>query len=360
MDFKKLMSAQISKSKPVTNGENSTAKYLRRADVEAQREARYAEDQRRLEADKEERLAKKRRLEEEESESNAQREAKLKRLAADSRIRREARDREEEQARRRRLGLPELSDTLDQAGEAIPEGIEDIPDDELRQHLRDMVQPASVFGESHASRLNRYHELRSKQLSRPTLSHGPIPSALEPVEEKDMLIPDTVPSKAKLGEVKFLYRQLASYLTLLLTEWSVMLSERDAAIKSSNSGRAAYASYTTVLSDLTPLFRRMESNTIEEDLIPPLSDIVRHIQKRHYVKANDAYLTLSIGKAAWPIGVTMVGIHERSAREKLHEQDKQAHIMSDEVTRKILQSVKRCISFAQTRWPPDDLGQLMG
>jgi pre-mRNA-splicing factor 18 len=56
----------------------------------------------------------------------------------------------------------------------------------------------------------------------------------------------------------------------------------------------------------------------------------------------------------------MVGIHERSAREKLHESDKTAHIMSDEGTRKYLQSIKRCLSFAQTRWPPDDLLQLMG
>ena len=57
----------------------------------------------------------------------------------------------------------------------------------------------------------------------------------------------------------------------------------------------------------------------------------------------------------------MVGIHERSTREKLHESDKgAAHIMSDEVTRKYLQSIKRCLSFAQTRWPPDDQLQLMG
>ncbi len=30
---------------------------------------------------------------------------------------------------------------------------------------------------------------------------------------------------------------------------------------------------------------------------------------RSYQKANDAYLRLSIGNAAWPIGVTFVGIH---------------------------------------------------
>ena len=42
-----------------------------------------------------------------------------------------------------------------------------------------------------------------------------------------------------------------------------------------------------------------------------------YMQEREYLKANDSYLRLSIGNAPWPIGVTMVGIHERSAREKI-------------------------------------------
>ena len=44
----------------------------------------------------------------------------------------------------------------------------------------------------------------------------------------------------------------------------------------------------------------------------------------------------------------------------VNENENAAHIMSDEVTRKMLQGIKRCLSFAQTRWPPEDLGQLMG
>ena len=99
---------------------------------------------------------------------------------------------------------------------------------------------------------------------------------------------------------------------------------------------------------------------MEDGILGPMVEIVAAAQERRYVDANDGYLRLSIGKAAWPIGVTMVGIHERSAREKLHESDNAAHIMSDEVTRKFLQSIKRCLSFAQTRWPPEDLMQLMG
>lgn len=49
----------------------------------------------------------------------------------------------------------------------------------------------------------------------------------------------------------------------------------------------------------------------------PTYEIVLMMRAREYVKANDAYLRLSIGNAPWPMGVTMVGIHERSAREKI-------------------------------------------
>jgi len=104
----------------------------------------------------------------------------------------------------------------------------------------------------------------------------------------------------------------------------------------------------------------MEKDEVVDAVLQGVMEIVHAAQERRYVDANKQYLLLSIGKAAWPIGVTMVGIHERSAREKLHETDKTAHIMSDEITRKFLQSIKRCLSFAQTRWPPDDLLQLMG
>ena len=64
------------------------------------------------------------------------------------------------------------------------------------------------------------------------------------------------------------------------------------------------------------------------------------MQNRNYMYANDVYLRLAIGNAPWPIGVTSVGIHERSAREKISHvmnQHGQAHIMNDEATRKFLQ-----------------------
>jgi len=73
-----------------------------------------------------------------------------------------------------------------------------------------------------------------------------------------------------------------------------------------------------------------------------ISEIVHFMQLRQYSRANDSYLRLSIGNAAWPIGVTMVGIHERSAREKIST-DQVAHVLNDEVSRKYIQSLKRCV-----------------
>lgn len=369
MDFKSLMAAQIAKSKskpaPSASPEPSNTKYLRRAELEAAREAAYAAEQAKIEAERQERAAKKRKLEEEEAERNAAREEKKRRLAEESRRRREEEAREEERKRRKRLGLPDLQDNeADTNGDGTDNGTpagEDIPDDELRLKLRALNEPASLFDETHTARLKRYRTLTATAVTKPKLSDGPIPTTLEPVPEKDMLLPETVPPKGT-PEYDFLYRQLASYFTLLLREWSIALSQRDADVKASSSGKAAHNSYLLVLKDLTPLFRRFERRDLDHGLLEPICQIVRSAQRRRYVEANDRYLTLSIGKAAWPIGVTMVGIHERSAREKLHESSeaKQAHIMSDEVTRKYLQSIKRCLSFAQTRWPPEDLGQLMG
>ncbi|KAL9123459.1 MAG: hypothetical protein Q9217_007100 [Psora testacea] len=176
-----------------------------------------------------------------------------------------------------------------------------------------------------------------------------------------MKVPPTIPPDSDPEAKKHLYRQLASYFNMLLSEWRTALSQRSPSIKESSQGRQAESTMLQSLTNMRPLFHKFEQANLSDAILAPLLEIVAAAQERRYVDANDGYLRLSIGKAAWPIGVTMVGIHERSAREKLHESDKGgAHIMSDEPTRKFLQSIKRCLSFAQVRWPPGDLGQLMG
>lgn len=91
---------------------------------------------------------------------------------------------------------------------------------------------------------------------------------------------------------------------------------------------------------------------LQKDILEPIYHICCFIQEREYVKANDAYLTMAIGNAPWPMGVTMVGIHERSAREKIFT-NQVAHVLNDETQRKYIQAIKRIMTWAQRKYPND-------
>lgn len=393
MDFKSLMSAQIAKSKSPAKSSSGTSKYQRRAEAEKEREAAYAAEQARIEAEREERLAKKRKLEDEEAERNAQREEKKRKLAEESKARREAEEADEERKRRKRLGLPELPTENGDDEQPV------IPDDELRAKLRDLKQPEETNDtETHEQRLSRFYKLTSKSSIKKRIWYpGPIPTTIEPLSTNEIILPSKPPPESDTQAYVHLHRQISTYLNFLLSEWSKDLAARSKEDATTQPGIQASNNYKLVLNDLTPLMRRLEAavdnppslstsaatqskspppqssnNTSSSTsstplpyspLLTPLLNILHLTQTRRYRSATDAYLRLSIGKAAWPIGVTMVGIHERSAREKLHEDGKDrevAHIMSDEVTRRWLQSLKRCVSFAQGRWEVWEVGELMG
>lgn len=335
-------------------------KYLKRSEIEAQREAAYIAEQQAAEESRLAKLERKRKLEEEEEQKERERKEKKRRLAEEARRRREEEEEQAERVRRKRLGLPELpfkKSSQEKEETPLPEGEEDVPDQELTVKLRKLGEPVTLFGENHVNRLRRYWLLIGKDVT-PKMSNGPIPTTIPLLPEAEMKVPTTAP-KDQAGR-KRIFSQLASYFTMVLTEWERAMANRDTEVKESYEGKRAYKAMINAREDLKPLFRKMEKGDLDESILNSIVEIIHAAQERRYVDANDGYLRLSIGKAAWPIGVTMVGIHERSAREKLHESDKTAHIMSDETTRKYLQSIKRCLSYAQVRWPPDDQLQLMG
>lgn len=351
MNFASLMQSKIA-SATIPAEKDLGKKYLRRSEVEAQRREEYAKEQEQAEIARLERLEKKRKREDDEAEKQRSIKAKKERLAEESRSRTESAAREEENARRKRVGLPALPDMTDKPEEDL-EGLEDIPDDTLDEKLSAMGKPLILPSETHVQRVKRYHQLLDTQV----LSTGPIPTSLPLVEEKDMKLPQTLPSSK--DERAYVRRQLASYFDLVLSEWARALARRPKEVKDSFPGKQAFNIFATAISNLTPMYRKLERDTLADDILKSIVDIAYLAQSKRYVDANNAYLRLSIGNTAWPIGVTMVGIHERSAREKLHDEGT-AHIMSDEETRKILQGLKRALTFAQTRWPPDDFAQLMG
>ncbi|KAI2639654.1 hypothetical protein GGS26DRAFT_541016 [Hypomontagnella submonticulosa] len=355
MDFAALMSQELAKATPKssTDDASSSKKYIKRSEAEAQREAAYRAEQKALEEKRAARAAEKRKREEEAAEEARVREDKRRKLEEETRRRREEQAAEEERRRRKRLGLPELpkedSGNSSREGSLGADGEEDIPDEQLVTKLRELGEPATLFGETHRARLKRYRKLTT------VVTAGPIPTTLQLVDEKDMKVDGTIPQD-KAGRT-YLFRQLASYFTMVLREWEAALAREEK--RDTFASKAAVNAMVSSRDNMVPLFRKFEKGELDDDILKPIVEIVQAAQERRYVDANDGYLRLSIGKAAWPIGVTMVGIHERSAREKLHNGER-GHIMSDEVTRKYLQSIKRCLTFAQVRWPPEDIRQLMG
>ena len=140
-----------------------------------------------------------------------------------------------------------------------------------------------------------------------------------------------------------------------MREWEESMEERPDAVKRSTQGKQAAAMQLQSAEYLKPLFKSLRKRVcpslprlsltraqeLEPDVLKLVAEITHNMQNREYVKANDAYIRLSIGTAAWPIGVTAVGIHARSARERIHT-DSVAHVLNDEVSRKYIQSLKRC------------------
>merc|ERR1712232_852207 len=100
---------------------------------------------------------------------------------------------------------------------------------------------------------------------------------------------------------------------------------------------------------------------LEEFMLEKLHPIVKDAEDREYRKAAEAYLELSIGKAAWPVGIgcggsmlmeDAIGLHDRFNRMK-NVKDISWHL-NDDVTRKFVQALKRLMNVAQRHWPPDD------
>lgn len=230
------MSKEIAKSRPKSPAKEASGKYLKRAEIEANREAQYLAEKKALEAEREAKLVQKRKRKDEEAEANRVREEKRRKLAEESRLRREEREAEEDKIRRKRLGLPEL---VKEKSEEVE--VDDIEEAELIDKLRAMGAPTQLFGENHKQKLRRFRKLGI------VMTTGPIPTSLELVDEKDMKV-DTVP-KDDEGK-KYLFRQLASYFTMVLKEWEDALDKEK---RDTFASKAAYNAMVQSKENLTPV-----------------------------------------------------------------------------------------------------------
>ncbi|CAN6292159.1 unnamed protein product [Urochloa humidicola] len=251
---------------------------------------------------------------------------------------------------------------------------EPLPRDEVIRRLRVLRQPATLFGEDDAARLRRLNEVLEDPAALADVDAGEIGEGQTNDFLRDIQAlrarAAAAATKTKAGaeaqrreagggeerEVPFEELcdedKITAFFRRLMGEWSQEMDEMPEAERRTAKGKAAVATCKQCARYLDPLFKQCKKKDLPPDVREALLEVVMCCMRRDYLAAVDNYIKLAIGNSPWPIGVTMVGIHERSAREKIYT-NSVAHIMNDETTRKYLQSVKRLITFCQRKYPTD-------
>ena len=260
-----------------------------------------------------------------------------------------------------------------------------LPRSEVVRRLRERGEPIRLFGESDEEAGKR---LRRIEILTPDVSKGlrndfqaamdkieaeeqaellrkegdrdqrtveeKIASAAATQTDDDTTMDAIMEMAAKAGEGDENHDQafLLKYLKFILGLRARELNERPKEVKQTSSGRLDSAIHSQTESYLKPLLKLLRKRRAPPDILPSLTAIGKNMVDRQYVVAGDWYLRMAIGNAAWPIGVTMVGIHARTGREKIFAQHV-AHVLNDETQRKYIQALKRLMTFCQRAFPAD-------
>lgn len=163
----------------------------------------------------------------------------------------------------------------------------------------------------------------------------------------------TTPLKTQDDDINDAPKRIYRYFKSLLRQWEDDLAQRTESVRKSAAGKNETKTLKQCKDYIRPLFQMCKRREVEEGLQAHLIKIVNFCEMGEFVKAHDSYMDVAIGRAAWPIGVTMVGIHARSGRAKI-ESSNVAHVMNSELNRKFLTSVKRLMSYAQRKRPDVD------
>ncbi|KAG0293163.1 mRNA splicing protein prp18 [Linnemannia gamsii] len=368
-----LIEAQLAKKRAAVESASggTKKKYIRRGDLEKQREQEYLAEQER------ERKAK----EEKERQQELEREAKRKEKAAAATSPSTASPTssaagtpttDSSAANTPTIPSSETTDDVNAAAAASAATFNIAPEEVVRR-LRARGHPIRLFAETDQARKIRLRALELVE-DRSEGQRNDFMRALENAEtglhmealgqqggsttkeKKSKSEPakdvDTNEISVELiqKDMDKLYVLIYTYFKRLLREWERDLDQRPDELKRSTPGKLATATQAQSAEYLKPFFKSLRQKSLEPDVLMRITEIAELMIKREHMAANDAYLKLSIGNAPWPIGVTMVGIHERSGREKIFSAQV-AHVLNDETSRKWIQSIKRIMTFAEKKYP---------
>ncbi|XP_043495351.1 pre-mRNA-splicing factor 18 isoform X2 [Polistes fuscatus] len=221
-----------------------------------------------------------------------------------------------------------------------------LPRPEVIRRLRERGEPTLLFGESEKEAFKR---LRKHEIFEAEVNKGFRNDFQEAMEQVDQAYLNEI-----LTSIKSQDRNVKGDVNVPeeVQVWGNQLNSRTSEVKMSTQGKMASATYAQTREYLKPLLRKLKNKSLPEDITDSLTEIMKHLLERNYILASDAYLQMAIGNSPWPIGVTMVGIHARTGREKIFSKNV-AHVMNDEKQRKYIQAVKRLMTKCQEYYPTD-------
>ncbi|XP_061679866.1 pre-mRNA-splicing factor 18 isoform X2 [Syngnathoides biaculeatus] len=243
---------------------------------------------------------------------------------------------------------------------------------EVIRRLRERGEPIRLFGESD---YDAFQRLRKIEILTPEVNKGlrnDLKAAMDKIDQQYLneIVGGTEPGEVdtqhdlKVHEENTTIEELEAigktlgrgdddgdqdvidkFLSFLLGVWAKDLNSREDHVKRSVQGKLASATHSQTESYLKPLFRKLRKKNLPADIKESITDIIKFMLEREYVK-------MAIGNAPWPIGVTMVGIHARTGREKIFSKHV-AHVLNDETQRKYIQGLKRLMTICQKHFTTD-------
>ena len=144
--------------------------------------------------------------------------------------------------------------------------------------------------------------------------------------------------------------ELFNWINLVLEDWESYIKESisNKRIKSKVVSKEL-EKYQQCSIDVKPLLNLLQERQLNQVILDKLFTVMVFAENKDLLNANDRYIDLSIGNAAWPMGLTMVGIHQRTGKSSISPAQV-AYILNDEITKKYLQSIRRILSFLQIRY----------
>mmetsp|Transcript_36712 Transcript_36712/g.72041 ORF Transcript_36712/g.72041 Transcript_36712/m.72041 type:complete len:363 (+) Transcript_36712:79-1167(+) len=255
--------------------------------------------------------------------------------------------------------------------------------DEVKRRLRACMQPLTLFGETDNDRLSRLKIFELNAIEKHGASDGRANEFADIIarEVENEILQATVNAMesenaeeaAKIAAKKLKAQQkrhnkyskpksreqftsdedfLIFFFKRILSQWEEALDERSIDEKKTTSGKMASATHKQTRQYIKPFFKELKKGQIPQDLKVGVIKIAEFCLEREYVKANEQYMMIAIGNAAWPMGVTSVGIHERAGRSKIYKSNI-AHVLNSETSRKYIQAIKRLMTQNQLICPAD-------